>query len=31
MKNFNHRMKFKKASGFETVEASDANEAWVTT
>lgn len=31
MRNFNHRMKFKKASGFETVEPSSTEEAWVTT
>lgn len=31
MKNFNHRMKFKKASGFDLVEPSSVDEAWVTT
>jgi len=31
MRNFDHRMKFKKATGFETVEPSSTDEAWVST
>jgi len=31
MKNFPHRMKFKKTSGFESVEPITSDEQWVTT